>query len=280
MKKVLYIGIIVVLLIAFGISAFMVVDYLMEGKRQQERFNQLADIKNNPTAAATQPVPEDTKPDPTEATIPTESQPETEPPILPAYQELYEMNSDLVGWIKIEGTRIDYPVMQTEEDESTENIYESQFYIDRDFDKKQSARGCIFADGYADVDEPSDNITIYGHHMKDGSMFTGLMAYEEKKAWEENSLIFFDTLREYHTYQIFAVFATSANVGEGFSYHKFINAGNEAEFDEFVKTCKELAFYDTGITPKYGDKIICLSTCEYTHFPPNGRLVVCAVRIA
>ena len=68
-----------------------------------------------------------------------------------------------------------------------------------------------------------------------------------------------------------------ANVGEGFSYHQFVDADNEAEFDEFVKTCKDLAFYDTGITPKYGDKLICLSTCEYSQ--DNGRLVVAAVRI-
>ena len=73
------------------------------------------------------------------------------------------------------------------------------------------------------------------------------------------------------------VFKTSANLGEGFSYHKFVDAANAQEFDEFVSTCKKLAFYDTGITPVYGDKLICLSCCEYTL--DNGRLVVAAVRI-
>ena len=73
------------------------------------------------------------------------------------------------------------------------------------------------------------------------------------------------------------MFKTSANIGEGFSYHQFVDAENEEEFNEFVSTCKELAFYDTGITPVYGDKMICLSTCEYTL--NNGRLVVAAVRI-
>ena len=108
-------------------------------------------------------------------------------------------------------------------------------------------------------------------------MFACLNAYTSKTAWDNNSLIFFDTLTEYHIYKIFAVFKTSANIGEGFSYHQFVDASTEEEFNEFVMMCKELSFYDTGITPKYGDKLICLSTCEYTL--DNGRLVVAAVRI-
>ena len=127
------------------------------------------------------------------------------------------------------------------------------------------------------MNKPSDNITMFGHNMKDGSKFACLGAYTSKAAWEKNNLIFFDTLTEYHTYKIFAVFKTSANEGEGFKYHQFVDAANEKEFNDFVSTCKKLSFYDTGITPVYGDKLICLSTCEYTL--ENGRLVVAAVRI-
>ena len=164
---------------------------------------------------------------------------------------------------------MDYPVMQTPDD--------PDFYLYRNFDKADSVRGSIYAWSAADINEPSDNITLFGHNMADGSMFACLGDYTSKAAWDNNSLIFFDTLKEYHTYKIFAVFKTSANVGQGFSYHKFVDAANEEEFNEFVSTCKKLAFYDTGITPVYGDKLICLSTCEYTL--DNGRLVVCAVRI-
>ena len=120
--------------------------------------------------------------------------------------------------------------------------------------------------------------------MKDGSMFAYLHNYTAKATWDRNSLIFFDTFNpktgdvEYHTYKIFAVFKTSANIGEGFSYHKFENAATKQDFDDFVSTCKSLAFYDTGVTPQYGDKLLCLSTCEYTL--NNGRLVVAAVRIS
>ena len=267
MKKILFIVVIVALVAAFGISAFMVGDYLVEGKQQENRYDELSNIAANAQTAATEAVADATKPvdDAAQETVaPTEAG-----GILPGYKEIYEMNDHVVGWIKMEGTKMDYPVMQTPNDPN--------FYLYRDFDKNNSKRGSIYAREVCDINEPSDNITIFGHNMADGSMFACLSNYTSKYAWENNSLIFFDTLTEYHTYKIFAVFKTSANIGQGFSYHQFVDAENEAQFNEFVSTCKQLSFYDTGITPVYGDKLICLSTCEYTL--DNGRLVVAAVRI-
>lgn len=267
MKKALFTVTVVLLLIAFGVSAFMVVNYLVEGKQQEDRYNNLSDMVANAQATAGATTKETKAPEAT--TGATETTAATEPTMLAGYKELYEMNPHTVGWLKMEGTKIDYPVLQTPD--------EPNYYLYRDFDGKDSKRGAIYAREECDINKPSDNITLYGHNMADGSMFASLNAYTSKKAWENNSLIFFDTLYEYHTYKIFAVFKTSANLGEGFSYHQFEDASNEEEFNEFVSTCKQLAFYDTGITPKYGDKLICLSTCEYTL--DNGRLVVAAVRI-
>lgn len=272
MKKTLYGVLILVLLVVFGVSAFFVGRYVLEGKEQAERFNQLQEIKNQATTAATQPsdVADETTPSVPDA--PANTVAPAEGGLLPEYKDLYAMNSDLVGWIKIEGTKVDYPVMQTPDSPN--------FYLHKNFDKEYSDRGCIYAREECDLEEPSDNITIYGHNMIDGSMFATLHNYEKKEYWEKNSLIFFDTLTERHTYKIFAVFKTSANVGEGFSYHQFIDAANEKEFNDFVSTCKQLSkkyYYDTGITPVYGDKLICLSTCEYT-LGDNSRLVVAAVR--
>lgn len=257
MKKVLFTVVVLVLVVAFGVSAFMVGNYLIDGRNQANRYDELSNIAAN--------AQNETKEnDATEET--TEP---TEGGMLPGYKEIFEMNTDTVGWIKMEGTEMDYPVMQTPSD--------PDFYLYRNFDKADSTRGSIYAWGSADINAPSDNITLFGHNMADGSMFASLNAYTSKTAWENNSLIFFDTLYEYHTYKIFAVFKTSANIGQGFSYHKFVDAANEQEFNDFVSTCKKLSFYDTGITPVYGDKLIALSTCEYTL--DNGRLVVCAVRI-
>lgn len=265
MKKVLFTVVVLVLVAAFGVSAFMVGNYLIDGKKQADRYDELSNIAAN----AHTEKPAETTGAAGETTEPTQPTQNTEGGMLPGYQEIYELNNDVVGWIKMEGTQMDYPVMQTPADPN--------FYLYRNFDKADSARGSVYAWGSADIDSPSDNITLFGHNMADGSMFACLNAYTNKAAWENNSLIFFDTLNEYHTYKIFAVFKTSANIGQGFSYHKFVDAANEEEFNEFVSTCKKLAFYDTGITPVYGDKLICLSTCEYTL--DNGRLVVAAVRI-
>ena len=276
MKKALLIVLTIVLLIVFGVSAYQVGKYFMESREQAGKVSGLSDIVNaakDNAAETTQGTDPAETTDATEATGETEAtEPteETEPVMLPGYAEVYALNSDLVGWIKIEGTKIDYPVMQTPGS--------TDFYLKRDFDKMSSDWGCIYVREECDVFAPSDNVTIYGHNMRDGSMFAALHSYKDKKAWDDNPLIFFDTLYEYHVYQIFAVFNTTATIGEGFTYHQMEWAEDEAEFNEFVKTCKDLAMYDTGITPEYGDKLICLSTCDRSL--ENGRLVVAAVRIS
>lgn len=278
MKKPLYVVLIVVLLAVFGVSAFFVGRYVLESREQTNRFDELSQMKEQ---AATQTTKPEEKPDaPTqEATKSTEPEPTVSPTtadgLLTEYAGLHEINPDMVGWIKIEGTKVDYPVMQTPNS--------TDYYLDKSFDKEYSSHGCIYAREVCDVNLPSDNVTIYGHNMLDGSMFAALHKYEDAEFRENNRLIVFDTLTERHVYEIFAVFKTSANIGEGFSYHKFVDAANEKEFDEFVSTCKKLSKesykFDSGITPKYGDKMICLSTCEYS-LGDNGRLVVAAVRIS
>ena len=189
--------------------------------------------------------------------------------ILLEYAPAYAVNQDLAGWLRIEGTGIDYPVMHTPD--------RKDHYLYRNFAGESSDWGCLYAREECDLQEPSDNITIYGHHMKDGSMFAGLDAYTSREFWEQHRYIRFDTLEEHHTYAIFAVFTTTASLGEGFAYHDFINAADEQDFDTFVAKCLSLSFYDTDLVPHYGDKLICLSTCEYSQ--TNGRLVVAAVRI-
>lgn len=270
MKKALYMVVLLVLVVAFGFSAFQVGRYFLEGKEQEARFDELSAMVDETRPQPTTEAEGETEgtADPTAETV--EEGP-TEPTMIPGYAAIYELNNDVVGWLKIEGTELDYPVMQT-------SLDNRDYYLNHNFDGNYSGRGCVYAREECDVNEPSDNITLYGHNMKDGSMFASLNAYTKKSTWENNSMIFFDTLTEYHTYKIFAVFKTSASLNAGFTYHQFVDAETEEDFNEFVATCKELAFYETGETPKYGDKIICLSTCEYTL--ENGRLVVAAYRIS
>ena len=261
MKKVLSVVLIAALVIVFAVSAFMVGKYFMDSKKQSDEFDKLSQMVSKPVET-------------TEAQETTESATETTegnhvPQILPEYKDVYQLNGDMVGWIKIEGTKVNYPVMHTPENPN--------YYLKRNFNGDYSEWGCIYMREECDINKPSDNITIYGHNMKDGSMFGDLRKYTNKDFFDKHRIIFFDTLTEYHVYEIFSIFKTSAKEGEGFAYHQIEDAANEKEFDDFVATCKELSFYDTGITPKYGEKLICLSTCEYTL--DNGRLVVAARRI-
>ncbi len=258
---VLFIGV-------FVFSSTLLLYYFMNSRQQAQAYGDLANqvsqiqeqLKNDPDATAS-----------TRVTISVMS-PDNEgaaPAILPEYTALYLQNQDLVGWLSIPGTKMNYPVMQTPES--------PDYYLRRNFDKEYIRHGSIYVDEGCDVFTPSDNLTIFGHNMQDGSMFHDLNNYEELDFWSEHRTFRFDTLLEHHTYEIFAVFITSANLGEGFSYHRFIDAADAGEFDAFVAQCKDLALYETGLTPQYGDKLVCLSTCNYR--VSNGRLVVAARRV-
>lgn len=268
MKKVIFIIVLILLLVAFGVSAVMVGNYLVGSKEQANRNEELVQMvedAKNPTQTETLPG----------ESAPAETAQETLPAIVGAdgmlteYAGLYELNKDMVGWLEIPNTKLKYPVMQTPTNPN--------YYLKHDFDKQKSDWGAVYAWETANITEPSDNITLFGHNMKDGSMFATLNNYENKYFWEDNKIILFNTMYEYHTYKIFAVFKTTATLDKGFSYHQFVDAADEAAFNEFVSTCKSLSLYDTEITPVYGDKLICLSTCAY--HTENGRLVVAAVRI-
>ena len=279
MKKWLRITLIVILSLIIVISAFMIGRYYYNSHKQKDQFDQLSQMVSSkrpprpPIPVATEPTePSGDEPaitEPGEPEIPTQPV-ETEPPgPLPEYVEVSALNPHMVGWLQIEGTRVDYPVMHTPED--------GEYYLYKDFYGKYSSHGCLFIEKRCDVDRPSDNITIYGHNMKDGSMFAPILSYRTKSFWQEHRYIYFDTLNERHTYEVFAVFTAVATKGTGFAYHQFIDAYDQAEFDEFVQKCLEKSIYDTGIHPVYGEKLITLSTCEYSQ--KNGRFVVVARRV-
>jgi len=177
------------------------------------------------------------------------------------YRDLYDRNPDLFGWIRINGTPIDYPVMQTP--------YDPEYYINHDYDRSPSVYGVPFAQANCDP-YLSDNIIIHAHHMKDGSMFAKLLSYQSKEFWEAHPTIEFDTLYENYSYKVIAAFRTPAN--NGFRYTGFVYAQNESVFAAYVDKCLSLSLYDTGITAEYGDKLITLATCEY--MLDDGRFVV------
>ena len=185
------------------------------------------------------------------------------------YAKVYAANSDFVGWISIAGTNIDYPVMQTKTNPN--------FYLKHNFEKTYSNYGVPYVQENCDIGL-SDNLIIYGHHMKSSAMFSDLQKYEKESFYKQHSVIHFDTLDGYGEYVIIAVFKTTAYSEQGFGYYNFVNASGAAEFNEYIANCKKLALYDTGVTAEYGDKLITLSTCEYSQ--EEGRLAVVAKKSA
>lgn len=265
-RKIIYYALLGIFAAVFIGSAVYLISYFSNSHKTTDLYSGLADIKS----AALNSENTSNSQDPTDSGGSQQGDASPGSGILPEYQALYEMNSDIVGWITIPGTDIDYPVMQTPDN--------TDYYLYRDFNKEYNRWGCIYVRESCDVFTPSDNITIYGHHMKDGSMFADLDFFKEKSFWENHRTFTFDTIYEHHTYEIVAVFKTSANLGKGFSYHTFETASSEEEFNEFISTVKSLQFYETGVTAQYGDMLLCLSTCEYTL--DNGRFVVVAKRIS
>lgn len=200
-----------------------------------------------------------------ETTAPTQA---TQPTILPQYAQLYQQNPDMVGWIKIEGTAIDYPVMHTPAD--------PEKYLHVNFEGVYSYPGVPFVDAACTMD--SDNLLIYGHNMPNGTMFRSLMQYQQKNFWQNHPAIVFNTLYEEQEYEVLAAFYDRVyyKTEDVFKFYQFIDPETEEEFDEGIAQFKEKALYDTGVNAEYGDRLITLVTCAY--HTDHGRFVVVARR--
>lgn len=252
-QSVICIAAAVCLLGAAAFCGFHVYDHYAHQNEQTETFEEIAEKVEQAQEDESQ-APE----------IPLTE----EESILPEYGELFLQNPDMVGWIKVEGTSINYPVMQTPN--------EPNFYLKHNFEKEYSDLGTPYVQEDCDI-AASDNLVIYGHHIKGQKMFGALEEYKSQSFYEEHKTIQFDTLTQHNEYEVIAVFKTVAYSSEGFRYYDFVNAENEDEFNAYVEKCKELALYDTGVTAEYGDRLITLSTCEYS--AQNGRLVVVAKKV-
>lgn len=192
------------------------------------------------------------------------------PEILEEYKKIYNMNKKLIGWLKIDDTNIDYPVMQTDNNE---------YYLDHNLNQEKDNNGSIFMDKDCDVIVRNTNFILYGHHMKDGSMFGGLSKYSSKEYYSEHKYINFDTIYEKGTYEVMYVFRSEIYNKEDivFKYYQFIDAASEKEFNSYMKEMEAMSLYETGVTAQYGDKLLTLSTCDYS--VTDGRFVVVAKRI-
>lgn len=187
------------------------------------------------------------------------------------FTKLYKKNNDFIGWLTIKGTPIDYPVMQTKD--------ENEFYLHRNFDRDYDANGLPFLDANCDLNKPSTNLMIYGHHMKSGMMFASLLNFEKKEYYNKHKKITLDTLNDSREYEIIAAFYSQvyAKDSKEFKFYQFFEADTKKDFEDYISGVKKLSLYDTGITPQLGDELVTLVTCSY--HVENGRFAVVGRRI-
>jgi sortase B len=190
--------------------------------------------------------------------------------VLSVYRSIKEQNKEFIGYLTIRDTKINYPVMYSED--------EPEKYLKMDINEVESIAGLPFVDARCSMDPESDNVIIYGHNMKDGSMFGELDAYKDKDYFEKHPVIRFDTTGELREYEVMAAFYDRIYYkDEGdYRFYDFINAASEDDYNENVNKYLSKSVYDTGVRAGYGDKLITLVTCAY--HDDNGRFVVVAKR--
>lgn len=242
--------ILVICLIVFVGSAGVLLNYFMEGMSAQSSLEELSNLKTER---------EELK---TDKGI-----------IIGKYVDLYEANNDIIGWITIEDTKIDYPVMQTKNS--------PEYYLDKNFDEEYIASGTPFMDADSDIFLPTSNFMIYGHNMKTGIMFHDLLKYEDEEFYKTHKTFTFDTIYKggQGTYEVIAacysqIYPKDSNK---FKYYQYPAITTEADFNDYVKSVKALSEYDTEVTAEYGDQLVTLSTCAY--HVEDGRFFVVGKRV-
>jgi sortase B len=197
---------------------------------------------------------------------------EEKAPVENPYKDWFLKNDDMVAWIKIPDTCVDYPVMWTPEDE--------EYYLRKDFNKKYDKAGVPFLDTESSMYPMTTNLIIYGHNFE-GIMFYDVLKYEDESYFKDHPYLYLYGKDCEHKYAVMAAFRSRVyyTTDTCFKYYKFFQAETEEEFKDFYDNVKELSYYDTGVTASFGDRFVTLSTCS-DHLPGGvGRFVLVAVEI-
>ncbi|MBQ1992095.1 MAG: class B sortase [Clostridia bacterium] len=190
------------------------------------------------------------------------------------WKKLKDINKEVIAWVQIKDTNVDYPVLQHKED-----TLDYQYYLYKDIYKEYSGYGSVFADFRSNRGVDSKNIILHGHNMKDGSMFENLMGYGKYKPdmdyYRKHPTIEFDTPKGVATYKIISVFKTSTLDAHG-EFFNYLTASfsSDAEFMNYVYLVRERSLIDTGVTCNEDDQLLTLSTCSYEY--SDFRTVVVA----
>lgn len=266
--KIIYIFIYIILIIINILSILYIIEFLSLKKEAQEQSNLLNNYKNenidnyqkqNINSNETNEIVNESK----------EQIAETER--MTQLKEIQEINSDIVGWLEIPNTNINYPVLQGSDNE---------YYMTHNYKKEYSKNGSIFLAKDYDWTIPSSNLLIYGHNLGNGEMFQELLKYENQDYYNQHPIIRFTTTKEDAEYEIISVFKSRVyykSEQNVFRYYYFINANTEDEYNQFINNAKQASLYNIEASAKYGDQLITLSTCSY--HVEDGRFAVIGRKI-
>ena len=183
---------------------------------------------------------------------------------IPGFEALYLRNPDIAGWVKIPDTKLDYAVMQAEDNDK---------YHRTDIDLKPNDWGIPYVDFRVDQQKPSYNTVIYGHNMGDGTMFGYLQAYKKLSYYQQHPLISYNSVYRKDMYKIFAVVVCKADDPD-FDYHNFIDSDDDAAKNEYIEKIMERSIIKTTVDVKATDRLLTLSTCDYTFRDPDTNKLI------
>lgn len=253
----------------FGVSIYRLATYYINANQTE---SVMSELRNTMPESTPRPSPvATTGPD---GVIVTPEPTERVWEISENFKPLHERNEEIVGWITIDGTNIDYPVMQSA-------ASEPEKYLKIGFEGSPDSNGVPFLDYRCSITPRSGNLLIYGHNMNSKIMFHHLTDYESQEFWQEHRYIIFDTLYDEGTYEVASAFlyvATNAAGTDRFHFHEYVDFPDEDTFDEYLSEVDKIKLYSTDVEINWGDELLILATCEYSN--QNGRFVVLAKKVA
>jgi sortase B len=181
------------------------------------------------------------------------------------FQALLDQNADCIGWLNIPGTEINYPLVQ-----GTDNSY----YLHRNFYKQNASCGTLFLDYRNSLSSEGEHLILYGHQMKDGSMFKQLNGYKSESFYREHKNLILYLGQTKYQYEVAAAYVT--NLGKSSDYYNYLHRETRKEQMDYLRGMAAYQIYATGVTVEEDDELLSLSTCEYSS--KNGRLIVLARR--
>ncbi len=186
------------------------------------------------------------------------------------FSDLIKINPDIKAWINISNTRVNYPVVQSSEDDRN-------YYLTHNYKKEYSQYGSIFIDAVCTAGTDSKNVILHGHHMRNGEMFANILKFSDVNFCRENPIINFDTLNETRKYKVISIFKTNTLPEQGEIFNYQISSFGKGKFMEFVKNVKKRSLIYFPVDVDENDQLITLSTCSYEF--KDFRTVVVARKI-